>query len=309
MSTVNSWWPEKHRPSTIDQYVGNPDFVNKVKHWIETGDVPNLILYSEKSGTGKTTCCKIIARALDADVLHINAAAENSIDVVREKIISFAMSAGFSQWKIVILDEFSHFTPYAQEALLNVIEVSSTHTRFFLTGNHIQKFLPAIKSRCTPFIIQSPPVADVCKNIASVLKAENVEYDNETVVKVVRQFYPDQRSMLNYCQANSITGRLTFDSAQVVSVDYCSKVGDVIKNCTTAQDGYVQIRKIFAEDKVKEFDDMFRYLFDNVEILIPAGKRSWVLIAIAEAQFRSVQVMDKEIQAIAMILNILKEIK
>ena len=47
-------WARKYEPKTIDDYIGNDEFVAKVKHWIEIGDVPNLILYSEKSGTGKS---------------------------------------------------------------------------------------------------------------------------------------------------------------------------------------------------------------------------------------------------------------
>lgn len=46
-------WARKYEPKTIDDYVGNEEFIAKVKHWIEIGDVQNLILYSEKSGTGK----------------------------------------------------------------------------------------------------------------------------------------------------------------------------------------------------------------------------------------------------------------
>jgi replication-associated recombination protein RarA len=46
-------WARKYEPKTIDDYVGNEEFIAKVKYWIETNSVPNLILYSEKSGTGK----------------------------------------------------------------------------------------------------------------------------------------------------------------------------------------------------------------------------------------------------------------
>lgn len=309
MSTINSWWPEKYRPETIDEYIANPEFVSKVRGWIEAQDVPNLILYSEKSGTGKTTCCKILAKALDADVLHINASSENSIDTVREKIYSFATSVGFQTWKIVILDEFSYFSLNAQSALLSIIETTSAHTRFFLTGNYIEKFLPAIRSRCTPFAIQSPPKKDVCQNIASILKAENVKYDPQTIVKVVEKYYPDQRAMLNYCQTHSGTGELICEDADIVLNDYCSKVLSELKDCKSVQQGYENIRKIFAEAKVKDFDDLFRYLFDSVNEFVPAGKRAMVILTISEHQFRSANVMDKEIQAAAMCLNILTEIK
>ena len=73
----NSWWPEKYRPQTIEELVGNEEFMDKVKNWVETQEVPNLVLYSEKSGTGKTSACRLIAKLLDADVKYINASDEN----------------------------------------------------------------------------------------------------------------------------------------------------------------------------------------------------------------------------------------
>jgi len=161
----NSWWPEKYRPQTLEELVGNEGFIDKAKHWIETQDVPNLILHSSKSGTGKTSACRLIAKLLDADVKYINASDENSIDTVRDVIKTFAATSGFSKWKIVILDEFSYFSTNAQSALLAIIESSSAHTRFFLTGNYIDKFLPAIISRCHPFEIQSPPPKKIFENL------------------------------------------------------------------------------------------------------------------------------------------------
>lgn len=310
MSVIeNTWWPEKYRPKTIDDFVGNEDFVNKVKHWIDTQEVPNLILYSEKSGTGKTTCCKLLANALDADIMYINASDENSIDTVRDKITSFAKSVGFKKWKILILDEFSYFSPNAQSALLNIIESTSKSTRFFLTGNYIEKFLPAIVSRCTPFRIQSPPIKIVCSNIAKILKSEGISYDATTIVKVVNQFYPDQRSMLNYCQANSIGGELVFSSENITVNEYCSKILEVLKSNQNPKDKIASIRQVIADSKVRQFDDLFKFLFDNLEEFVPDGKRSGIILHIAEFQHKSSLVLDKEIQLIAMFVNILSELK
>lgn len=58
-------WARKYEPKTIDDYVGNDEFIAKVKHWIEIGDVPNLILYSEKSGTGK---CLDFSEEVDIEI-------------------------------------------------------------------------------------------------------------------------------------------------------------------------------------------------------------------------------------------------
>ncbi len=167
----NSWWPIKYRPQTVDELVGNEEFMDKVKNWVETQEVPNLVLYSEKSGTGKTSCCMLLAKLLDADVKYINASDENSIDTVRDVIKTFASTSGFSKWKIIILDEFSGFTKQAQSAILSIIESSSATTRFFLTGNYIDKFLPAIISRCHPFKIQSPPPKKIFENISRIFQS------------------------------------------------------------------------------------------------------------------------------------------
>lgn len=302
-------WARKYEPKTIDDYVGNDEFIAKVKHWIEIGDVPNLILYSEKSGTGKSTGCKLIASALDADILYINASDENGIDTVRDKIKSFATSIGFSRWKIVIADEFSQFSPNAQSALNFIIEATSKHTRYFFTGNYIERFLPSIISRCSPFLIQSPPIKLVCRNIANILTAENVKYDPKTVVRVVEQFYPDQRAMLNYCQTNSITGELLYSELSAVSLDYCSKIVQSIKTAADPKTTFTTIRQIIANAKVRQFDELFKYLYDNLDEFVPNGKKAQTILHIADCQHKILNVVDGEIQVAAMFINILRDLK
>lgn len=302
-------WARKYEPKTIDDYVGNEEFIAKVKYWIETNSVPNLILYSEKSGTGKSSGCKLIANALDADVLYLNASDENGIDTVRDKIKSFATSVGFKRWKIVICDEFSGFSPNAQSALNQIIETTSKHTRYFLTGNYIEKFLPSIVSRCSPFLIQSPPVKLVCRNIANILTKENVKYDPKDIVKVVNQFYPDQRAMLNYCQHNSNTGELIYSTQDIAGSEYCPKILDAIKTGGDVKTTFTNIRQILADSKVRQFDELFKYLYDNLDEFVPDGKKAQIILHIADYQHRILNVVDGEIQIAAMFINILRDLK
>jgi Cdc6-like AAA superfamily ATPase len=100
----NTLWTEIFRPATLDGYIGNEHIVSKARQFLETGDVPHLLLYGP-AGTGKTTLAKIIANNIDADLLYINASDENNVDTVRSKIKSFASTVGFKTWKIAILDE------------------------------------------------------------------------------------------------------------------------------------------------------------------------------------------------------------
>lgn len=104
---------EKYRPKTLDTYIGNESLKSKVTSYLESGDVPHLLLYG-KAGTGKTTLAKIIVNHIDCDYLYINASDENSVDVVREKVKGFASTMGFKDYKIIILDECDYITPNAQ---------------------------------------------------------------------------------------------------------------------------------------------------------------------------------------------------
>jgi replication-associated recombination protein RarA len=68
----NSLWVEKYRPSVLENYVGNEHLKDKVKGYIESGDVPHLLLYG-RAGTGKTTLAKLIVNSIECDHIIINA--------------------------------------------------------------------------------------------------------------------------------------------------------------------------------------------------------------------------------------------
>ena len=305
----NSLWVEKYRPKTMHEYVGNLELVDKVKHWIDTDGIPNLMFISEKSGTGKTSISKIIANSLDADVLYINASAENGIDTVRDKITNFASNVGFSKWKILILDEFSYFALGAQSALNSIIESTSAHTRFIFTGNYIQRILPSIKSRCTVFHVQTPSKPLVAKNIVRVLESEKVVYTASDVAKIVNLHYPDQRAILMECQKCSVTGTLVPDSVDVMVSEYLPKILLALTEGSDTKKTFITIRQTIADSGVKNFDDLFRYMYDNIESYAGSGKQAQCILHIADAQYKSVSCIDPEIQVAAMFINILKDLK
>ena len=100
----HSIWAEKYRPSKLSDYVGNDTLKAKVKQYIETNDIPHLLLYGS-AGTGKTTLAKLITNSIKCDMLYINASDENGIDTVRVKIKNFACNIGFNPLKVIVLDE------------------------------------------------------------------------------------------------------------------------------------------------------------------------------------------------------------
>ena len=114
-------WVEKYRPQKLEDYVGNEVIKNKIADYIEKSSIQNLLLHGV-AGTGKTTLAKLLVKNIDCDYLYINASDERGIDTIREKIQPFALSMGFNDVKIVILDEADYLTPQAQATLRHTIE-------------------------------------------------------------------------------------------------------------------------------------------------------------------------------------------
>ena len=128
----NTLWVEKYRPSNLNTYIGNEHLKSKVKVYLESGDLPHLLLYG-RAGTGKTTLAKLLVNNIECDYLYINASDENSVEVVRDKVKNFASTLGFQEMKVIILDECDYITPNAQAALRNLMETFSKHCRFIVT--------------------------------------------------------------------------------------------------------------------------------------------------------------------------------
>ena len=100
----HSLWVERYRPSRLVDYVGNDHFKEKMAGYIETNDIPHLLLYG-KAGGGKTSAAKLLVKNMDCDSMIINASDENNVDTIRNKVKTFASTIGFRPIKVIVLDE------------------------------------------------------------------------------------------------------------------------------------------------------------------------------------------------------------
>ena len=306
-NTENSLWVEKYRPDTLDGYVGNEHILQKVKIYIENEDVLHLLLYGQ-AGTGKTTLAKIITNQIDCDVMYINASDENNVDTVRDKIRGFASSMGFRKWKVIILDESDYLTPNAQAALRNLMETFSKTTRFILTCNYVEKIIDPIQSRCQTFGITPPSKKEVAMRLKDILDGEGVQYEMSDLAILVNSGYPDIRRVLNAGQRQVIGGKLEIDKASTIQANYMDEVLTVLKSDDNLKDTFRNVRQIIADSKVKDFTPFYRFLYDNVDEYA-SGKAGNIILKIAEAQYQDASVVDKEINVMAMMLQILIDIK
>jgi replication factor C small subunit len=301
-------WEERHRPATLDDYIGNEDFKEKLEEILKTNQLSHMMLHGDSPGTGKTSAAKLIANSINCDYIYINASDENNIDTVRTKINSFASTTGFSEIKIVILDEADAMTAAAQKALKNTIETYSEHTRFIFTCNNIEKIISPIISRCQVYEILPPSKKDVAFKLKSILDLEKVKYTTDDLGYIVNTFYPDMRKMIGYAQQYCKNGELKLKKDSSVNGNIATKLIDFLQQYNKPST-FNDIRQLVADNDIKHFDDFYQCLYDRLDGYTDEGKKTLIILTIAEYMYQSSMVVNKEITFMACISKILTELK
>ena len=302
----NSLWVEKYRPNTLENYIGNKHLKSKVEHYISSSDLPHLLLYG-KAGTGKTTLAKLLIKNIECDYLYINASDENNVETVRTKVKNFASTIGFKDMKVIILDECDYITPNAQAALRNLMETFSKHCRFILTCNYVERIIDPIQSLCQSFQIIPPSRNEVAKHLHNILVEENVMDTPEDIKILVESGYPDIRRVINSAQRNVVNGKLKLDTTSIIQNDYKLKLIKILET-KSKKDAFIDIRKLLADNQITDFADLFRLLYDEVDGYGKGHVAECILI-IARYELSDGQVVDKEINAMAMLIELLGVIK
>ena len=299
----HSLWVENYRPRDLQTYIGNDHLKSKVKLYLENEDVPHLLLYG-RAGTGKTTLAKVIVGNIDCDTLYINASDENSVDAVRFKIRSFASTVGFKDSKVIILDEADYLTPNAQAALRNVMETFSKHCRFILTCNYVERIIDPIQSRCQSYKVVPPSKKEVAQQMVNILKEENCTALLDDIALIVNAGYPDIRRVINSAQRQVVDGRLKIDRSSVIQNNYKLQLIGHLQSGSELN----HIRQLIADNSISDYSEIYRLLYDEVETY-GKGKVAECILNIAEAQYQDVNVVDKEINFMSLIIRLLRILK
>jgi len=300
---------EKYRPQTVEDCV-LPINIKKVFLSLrDKGEIINLLL-SGGPGTGKTTVARALCTELGIDYIIINGSESRGIDMVRQQVGSFASTMSTNgKVKVVILDEADYITPEAQAALRNLIESFSSSCRFILTCNFKHKIIEPLHSRCSvvDFTIAKTELpklqAEFAKRVLYVLKQENISFNTESVLEVIKRHYPDNRRILNELQryanisGNIDTGILNIiDSSKVKNLVDFMKKGD-FKSC----------RQWIADNP--DPDVLFNELYENITDFVQPDTIPNLILIMGEYQHRAAFVASQEINLAAFVVEVMKSVK
>lgn len=296
----------KYNPTTIDDFSCSDDIKSFIKdECIAKNNIPDILL-SGSPGIGKTTLAKIIVKSIECDYIYINASDERSMDVMRDKVKGFACTAGFNPLKIVILDEADYIRQDAQAMLRNIIETYSESTRFIMTCNYPERLIPALHSRFKEIKIPHLTKVELANLVVDILDKEEVEYDLLDVKHIITKHHPDIRKTINEISGCIVSNKLVLNDLFDVSNSYKEILNELKK---PNYQSFNIIRQIIANNGTQDIDNMYRFLFNNMKEFCPESKWGEITEILAEMNYQSNFKVDKEINVMSTISQIINKLK
>lgn len=299
-----SVWYERYKPSCIDDLV-IPDAVkSKMQKYVKTQSLPNIGLFSSEPGTGKSSTAHAIIKEIGGEALWINASMEKGIDVLRGKVQRFASQTSFDdKIKVVVMDEFDHFSKDGQAAFRGFIDELSENCRFIFTGNYKEKIIQPLLDRLEIYDFNSfekiKIVKPIFERLKFILDNENIQYDPKLLIPVINTYYPRIRSMVGALQKLSSDGEFKVTSDDLDDLDVFDNVMQYVKHSSFIE----MIREI---NKLNAPDNMYSYLYGNAAKYFSADAYPNVVLIIAKYQHMSSSVRDKNLNLAACLTELIK---
>jgi len=232
----------KYRPKEWDEVLGQDHIVTTLKNAIAADRVGHAYLFAGSRGTGKTTLARLLAKAVNCtnpdptkrpcnecdhckavndnrfmDLIEIDAASNTSVDDVRDLRDKINFSPSQGKYKIYIIDEVHMLSTAAFNALLKTLEEPPPHAIFILATTEIHKIPATVLSRCQRHEFRRVPVGEIVTNLKMIVKAENLQADDDALIQIARQSAGGMRDAQSLLDQLSSTGdKITLALAQTV---------------------------------------------------------------------------------------------
>ena len=270
----------KYRPRTFDDVISQPEIVTTLKNQIAEGQNAHAYLFTGSRGTGKTTCAKILAMALNCkhpaggnpclecescreiandettDIVELDAASNSGVSDVHELQDQLAYTPVSCKYRVYILDEVHMLSASAFNAFLKTLEEPPRHAIFILATTEKHKILPTILSRCQIYDFNRISVEDTVNHLSYVASKEGISAEPEALNVIAMKADGGMRDALSILDqvvsftGGNITYKSVIDNLNVLDYEY-----------------YFRLTDCFLENKVSDalllFNDILNKGFDG----------------------------------------------
>ncbi|MBR2702611.1 MAG: DNA polymerase III subunit gamma/tau [Oscillospiraceae bacterium] len=226
----------KWRPKTFDEVIGQEHITETLKNQVRTGHLSHAYIFIGTRGTGKTTCARILAKAVNCenpidgnpcnrcrycrgiddgsilDIVELDAASNTGVDNVRDLKEEAIFSPAAAKKRVYIIDEVHMLSMQAFNALLKIIEEPPEHLMFILATTELQKVPATILSRCQRHSFRRIPTERLAAYLQEIAARESLQLEPEAAVQIGRLAEGGVRDALSILDQCSAGGRITVNT-------------------------------------------------------------------------------------------------
>ncbi len=278
----------KYRPRNFSEVVGQKNIVQTLKNQINENHISHAYLFTGSRGTGKTSCAKILAKAVNClnpingdpcneceicrgindesiyDVTEIDAASNNGVDNIRDLRDNTAFSPAAAKYRIYIIDEVHMLSGAAFNALLKTLEEPPAHVIFILATTEVHKLPATILSRCQRFDFNRIAAENIAERLCEIAEKEGISLTEEAALMIAKLSdgaMRDALSLLDVCSSTgkSVDEQAVLDAAGMSGREYLERIARAIVSHDSEQ-ALTVIAELYEKSK-----DMTRLCCELIE--------------------------------------------
>lgn len=326
----------KYRPQTFDDVVGQEHITKTLKKEIECKKTVHAYLFTGTRGTGKTTCAKIFAKAINClhpvngdpcgecemcraiandeitDIVEMDAASNTGVEYIRElrEQVNFAPAA--AKYRVYIIDEVHMLSGSAFNAFLKTLEEPPEHVVFILATTEVYKLPATILSRCQRFDFRRIDSNEIINRLKYVASRENLTVTDDAATLIASAAdggMRDALSILDLCasSSNNITEDTVTAVCSMAGNDYLLKMADLIKNKNT-EGALMLIDELHnsSVDMLRLLSELTQHFRDLMIVKVVKGNDKPLVCSAKKMSALEAQAQNFDIKEIMAILSVLQ---
>ncbi len=326
----------KYRPATFSDVVGQDHITKTLKNELDCGKVVHAYLFTGTRGTGKTSCAKILAKAVNClnpingdpcgeceicrmvaadeatDIVEMDAASNNGVDDIRELREQVNFSPAACKYRVYIIDEVHMLSGAAFNALLKTLEEPPEHVVFILATTEVHKLPATILSRCQRFDFRRIDSSEIVGRLKYVAEKEGLNLTDDAATLIASAAdggMRDALSILDLCASHSsdITEDTVASVCSMAGNDYLIKMADLIKN-HSAEQALMLIDELHnsSVDMLRLLSELTQHFRDLMIVKVVKGDKKPLVCSTTKMKALETQAQSFDIKEIMAILSVLQ---